>query len=225
MSVFLSDLYNLDNTEYAEVFEGCQYPWEVLPRIADYVQQHLIGTRAGTILPGAFVADNVDVGEGTVIEPGAVIFGPTIIGKNCTIRSGAYIRNGGNVLIGNDVYIGHSTELKNSVMLDGSVAAHFNYVGDSILGYKAHLGAGAILSNTKLPMSEIIVRDGEQTYSTGLKKFSTALGDGAEVGCNAVLNPGSIIGKDSVIYPLVAWRGVLPEKSIAKAAQTVVSRI
>lgn len=197
------DLFNIQNFAHKELFESTTYPWEVVAKLNTYV-----GSQSS-------------VGAGTVVEEGAVIKGPAIIGKNCKIRSGAYIRE--NVIIGDNVVIGHASELKNCVILDGAQIAHFNYVGDSIVGAKAHMAAGSIAANTKLSPGEIIVK-GDKEYNTGLRKFGSAIGDGAEIGCNAVLNPGSIIGKGSVIYPLVAWRGVLAANMIAKSAKEIVER-
>ena len=143
-----------------------------------------------------------------------MIQGPAIIGRNCQIRHNAYIR--ADVIVGDDCVIGNSTEIKNSLLFNNAVAPHFNYVGDSILGFKAHLGAGVVLSNFKLMPENITVEMDGQPFDTGLRKFGALLGDGAEVGCNAVLNPGSIIGRCAVIYPGVNWRGILPANMIAK---------
>lgn len=222
MSPTLAELIDLRPGHPAALFDGCTYPWESLTRLKGFCKTTVSGKRLGTIMPGAFVADDVDIGSGTVVEPGAVIFGPTIIGDDCEIRAGAYIR--GDVYIGNDVVVGHSTEVKHAIVLDGGRLAHFNYVGDSVLGYDAHLSGGAILANTKLQPGEIVIKDGDNVYPTGLKKFSAALGDGAGIGCNAVLNPGSIIGKRSLVYPLVSWRGVLPSNMVAKDVKTVEVR-
>lgn len=164
--------------------------------------------------PGALIGDRVVLGEGTVVEAGAMIKGPALIGKNCQIRHNAYIRE--NVLIGNDCVIGNSSELKNVLLFNGAQVPHFNYLGDSVLGHKAHVGAGVIASNLKsLPGNVRVEWDG-RVYDTGLRKFGALIGDGAEVGCNTVLNPGSILGRAAVIYPGVNWRGVLPPNSIAK---------
>ena len=159
------------------------------------------------------------MGEGTIIEHGAMIKGPAWIGANCHVRNGCYVRE--NVIVGDGAVLGNSCEFKNCLLFDGAQVPHFNYVGDSILGYKSHLGAGVILSNVKLDHGEITVEgaDGERVNS-GLRKFGAILGDHAEVGCNAVLNPGSIIGRRSVVYPGAQWRGVLPANSIAKFRQS-----
>ena len=162
----------------------------------------------------AFIGGMVFIGEGTVVEDGAMIIGPAIIGKNCKIRHNAYLRE--NVIIGDGCVVGNSTEIKNSLLFNGAQAPHFNYVGDSILGHQAHLGAGVKISNYKLFPGNIEVELEGQPFDTGLRKFGALLGDGVEVGCNAVLNPGSIIGRGGVIYPNVFWRGILPANMIAK---------
>ena len=146
-----------------------------------------------------------------------MIKGPAWIGEGCELRKGCYIRE--NVIIGNGVVVGNSSEIKNALIFDEAQIPHFNYVGDSILGFKAHLGAGAILSNVRLDRGEVIVTIGSQKIATGLKKFGAILGDRVEVGCNAVLSPGSIIGRDSIIYPNTSWRGTLPENSIGKTME------
>jgi UDP-N-acetylglucosamine diphosphorylase / glucose-1-phosphate thymidylyltransferase / UDP-N-acetylgalactosamine diphosphorylase / glucosamine-1-phosphate N-acetyltransferase / galactosamine-1-phosphate N-acetyltransferase len=209
-----SDLFDLKQTTHAAVFERCEYAWEALKRIKEYVEK--------TSKPGlrnkcegvVFIGKQVFIGEGTVVEDGAMIKGPAIIGRNCQIRHNAYIRE--HVIIGDGCVVGNSTELKNAILFNEAVAPHFNYVGDSILGYKAHLGAGVILSNYKsLPGNVTVEKDGVP-FDTGLRKFGALIADGAEVGCNAVLNPGSILGRDAVIYPGVNWRGILPANMIAK---------
>ena len=168
------------------------------------------------------IGEKVFIGEGTVIEPGAYIKGPAWIGANCQIRHGAYLRE--NVIVGAGSVIGNSSEIKNSILFQGCQVPHFNYVGDSILGAKVHLAAGVIVSNLKLNGDFITLRVGDNVLTTGLRKFGALIGDGAEVGCNAVLNPGTVIGRRSLIYPGVAWRGVLAANSIAKDAQAVCER-
>ncbi|HYC34147.1 MAG TPA: DapH/DapD/GlmU-related protein, partial [Candidatus Paceibacterota bacterium] len=196
----ITDLFNLENSSHKELFSGIEYPWEIIAKLEVYIKNTLKKENKAKVFPTAFVGEEVELGEGTVVESGAVIFGPAIIGKNCTIKSGAYIRQ--NVILEDNVVVGHATELKNSFLMNGTAAAHFNYVGDSILGNNSHLAAGSILANVKLPKKEIIVKSENETIPTGLQKFGAALGDNAEVGCNAVLNPGSIVGKNSIIYPL-----------------------
>jgi NDP-sugar pyrophosphorylase family protein len=219
-----ADLFDLSQTEHAALFQGCEFAWEALGKISDYIAANLKPALRNRCEGVAYIGEKVFIGEGTVVEDGAMIKGPAIIGKNCQIRHNAYIRE--NVIVGDDCNVGNSTELKNSILFNKAVAPHFNYVGDSILGHKAHLGAGVILSNFRsLPGNIKVERDGKP-FDTGLRKFGALLGDGSEIGCNCVLNPGSIIGRGSVIYPGVNWRGVLPPDMIAKnkAAQEVVRR-
>jgi UDP-N-acetylglucosamine diphosphorylase / glucose-1-phosphate thymidylyltransferase / UDP-N-acetylgalactosamine diphosphorylase / glucosamine-1-phosphate N-acetyltransferase / galactosamine-1-phosphate N-acetyltransferase len=220
-----SDFLDLSHTHHAVLFREDEPVWTALTRIESYLEFRLQATHQKPQPPqGAFVGEHVFVGEGTVIEPGAVIKGPAWIGKNCQIRTGCYIRE--NVIIGDGVVCGNSSEFKNCVVFDGCEVPHYNYVGDSILGYKAHLGAGAILSNVRLDRGEVIVRDGESTHATGLRKFGAVIGDFAEIGCNSVINPGSLIGRKSIVYPLTNFGGVLAAQSILKTRQqnSVVSR-
>lgn len=219
-----ADLFDLSQTDHATLFEGCEFAWDALKRIKAHVESRLKPN--GHLFTGARITIGaaVFIGEGTVIEDGAMIKGPAIIGKNCEIRHNAYIRE--QVIIGDGCVIGNSTELKNALLFNKAVAPHFNYIGDSILGCKAHLGAGVILSNFKsLPGNITVEKDGAP-FDTGLRKFGALLGDGAEIGCNSVLNPGSIIGRGSVIYPGTNWRGVLPAHLIVKnkSAQEIVVR-
>ena len=217
-----ADLFDLAQTEHAAIFDGCNYAWEALKKIEPYLAQKVSGAffqhlkHAGKIpLRGkAFIGKYVAIGEGSVVEPGAMIIGPAIIGKNCRIRHNAYLRE--NVIVGDNCVVGNSSELKNALLFNGAQAPHFNYIGDSILGHKAHLGAGVICSNLKsLPGNVPILVNGEP-LDTGLRKFGALIGDGAEVGCNSVLNPGSILGRGAIIYPGVNWRGFLPANNIAK---------
>lgn len=219
-----ASLFELRETEHAAVFAGCRYAWEALGKIADYIAANLHPTLQNRCEGVAYVGDRVFIGEGTVLEDGVMIKGPAIIGRNCQIRHNAYLRE--NVLIGDGCVIGNSTEVKNSLLFNAAVAPHFNYIGDSILGHKAHLGAGVVLSNVKaLPGNVTVELDGVP-FDTGLRKFGALVGDGAEIGCNAVLNPGSILGRGAVIYPCTNWRGYLPGNMIAKnqAEQKVVVR-
>jgi NDP-sugar pyrophosphorylase family protein len=219
-----ADLFDLSQTEHAALFDGCAFAWEALERIKDYVAANIHPGLHNKCEGRAFIGEQVFIGEGTVVEDGAMIKGPAIIGRNCEIRHNAYIR--GHVIIGDGCVVGNSTELKNSILFNQAVAPHFNYVGDSILGHKAHLGAGVVLSNFKSLPGNITVEMDGKPFDTGLRKFGALLGDGAEAGCNAVLNPGSIVGRGSVIYPGVNWRGILPANMIVKnkAAQEVIVR-
>lgn len=207
------ELFDLAQTEHAALFEGCRHAWEALKRIEPYLAK-IPRQNPPKKFPGATIGDRVIIGEGTIVEPGAMIKGPAIIGKNCQIRHNAYIRE--NAILGDHCVLGNASELKNAFFFNHVQAPHYNYVGDSILGYKAHLGAGVKISNVKLVAGNVtVVVDGVLTDS-GLRKFGALVGDGAEIGCNAVLNPGSILGRGAMIYPNVFWRGYLPANTIAK---------
>ncbi|PTY01446.1 UDP-N-acetylglucosamine diphosphorylase [Verrucomicrobia bacterium LW23] len=205
---------DLQQTAHASLFDGIEHVWEVLPRIGGYLRDNLRPANHGRVLGQPYIGENVFIGEGTEIDPGVVIKGPAWIGANCQLRPGAYIRD--NVIIGDGCVIGNSCEFKNCILFNGCQVPHFSYVGDSVMGYKAHLGAGVILSNFKLDGTNISIPHDGKIFHTGLRKFGAILGDRAEVGCNAVLNPGSIIGRRSIIYSGAQWRGVLPESSVAK---------
>jgi len=219
-----ADLFDLTQTAHAAVFDGCEYTWDALKNIQAYLETHLVPGLHNRCEGVAYIGERVSIGEGTVIEDGAMIKGPAIIGRNCQIRHNAYIRE--QVLIGDNCVVGNSCEVKNALLFNEAVAPHFNYIGDSILGFRTHLGAGVKISNVKLaPQNVTVMMDG-RPFDTGLRKFGALVGDHAEVGCNAVLNPGSILGRGSVIYPNTNWRGVLPANSIVKnqAVQTIVER-
>ncbi len=221
-----ADLFDLSQTEHALLFEGCEYAWEALKRIKAYVDTNAKPTLLNKCKGRAFIGEQVFIGDGTIVEDGAMIKGPAIIGKNCQIRHNAYIRE--NVVVGDGCLVGNSCELKNVLLFNNCQVPHFNYLGDSILGYKAHVGAGVIASNLKsLPGNVTVEMDGVP-FDTGLRKFGALIGDGAEVGCNSVLNPGSIIGRGAIIYPGVNWRGILPANMIAKnkaQVEVVVRRL
>jgi len=218
------DLFDLAQTEHATLFEGCTHAWEVLSRIADYLKSNLKPELRNTCQGVAWVGEKVFIGEGSVLEDGVMIKGPAIIGRNCTLRHNAYVRE--NVIIGDGCVIGNATELKNTLLFNGCEAPHYNYIGDSILGHKAHLGAGVKISNLKVDRTAVVVEYDGQRIATGLRKFGALVGDRTEIGCNAVLNPGSILGRDCLVYPNTHWRGVLPHRSIAKnrASVEVVTR-
>ena len=221
-----TDLFDLSQSEHAALFDGCVHAWDALRKIQDYLKAHLKPELRNRCDGRAFIGEDVFIGEGTVVEDGAMIKGPAMIGRNCEIRHNAYLR--GDVIIGDGCVIGNSCELKNSVLFNHCQVPHFNYVGDSILGHKAHLGAGAVLSNVKAIRGNVTVEIDGQPFDTGLRKFGALLGDGADIGCNAVLNPGSIIGRGAVIYPCTNWRGILPANSIAKnkaAVEVAVRRL
>ena len=211
---------DLSRTEHKIIFENVEDVWQALPKIAAYLQFRLKPGINGKLLGRPFVGNAVFVGKGSVIEQGAMIKGPAWIGEDCQIRNGCYIRE--NVIIGNGVVAGNSCEFKNCLVFDKANVPHFNYVGDSILGYGAHLGAGAILSNVKLDHTPVsVVRPDGNLVATGLRKFGAIVGDHAELGCNSVLSPGSIIGRNSIVYPGMQWRGVLGENQIAKVRQQI----
>ena len=219
-----ADLFDFSQTEYAVLFDGCANAWDALKRIKAYVAANATPSLHNKYEGIAFIGEQVCIGEGTVVEDGVMIKGPAIIGRNCQIRHNAYIRE--HVIVGDNCVVGNSCELKNALLFNHCQVPHFNYVGDSILGSKVHLGAGVILSNYKSFSGNVTVEMDGQPFDTGLRKFGALLGDGAEVGCNVVLNPGSIIGRGAIIYPGVNWRGILPANMIAKnkAAVEVVMR-
>lgn len=204
-------LYTLEETIASELFRGVTYPWEVLPKIKDFI------IALGETLP----EDKYERREGDVwvarsaeVFPTAYIGGPAIIDEEAQIRHGAFIR--GSAIVGKGAVVGNSTELKNVILFNKVQVPHYNYVGDSILGYKAHMGAGSITSNVKSDKTLVVVKAGEEAFETGLKKFGAMLGDQVEVGCNSVLNPGTVIGKNTNIYPTSMVRGVIPQGSIYK---------
>jgi NDP-sugar pyrophosphorylase family protein len=213
-----STLLELSRTAHGLLFREDEPVWTALGRIESYLQFKLKPDILGDVSPKATIGDNVFVDEGAVVEAGAVIKGPAWIGRGCQVRNGAYIRE--NVITGDGCVLGNSSEFKNCVLFDSCEVPHFNYVGDAILGYKAHLGAGVILSNVRLDRQEVVVRDGDKRIATGLRKFSAIIGDHAEIGCNSVISPGTIIGRRCIVYPCANFSGVLPENSILKVRQS-----
>lgn len=212
-----SDYLDLSHTQHGILFPADEPVWTALTRIESYLEFRLQREIRVQVPQGVFIGDDVFIDEGTTLEPGVVIRGPAWIGKNCLIRTGCYIRE--NVLVGNGCVLGNSCEFKNCVIFDNAEVPHFNYVGDSIIGYKAHLGAGVVLSNVRLDRGEVRVDDGRKSHATGLRKFGAVIGDFAEIGCNSVINPGSVIGRRSIVYPLTSFSGVLPAESILKTRQ------
>ena len=220
---------NFDETDHAELFGGIEEVWEVLPKIKNYVEAKVTGIETeenrlrGHVHPRAEIGPCVFLGEGSVVEANAVIKGPAWIGSGTTIRSGAYLRE--NIVVGDNCTLGNSSEFKNCVLFNRCEVPHFNYVGDSILGFKAHLGAGVICSNVRLDREPVKIRhDGLGKIDTGLRKFGAIVGDSTEVGCNAVLSPGSILGRNCIIYPCTSWTGVLADNRIAKNSEKIVDR-
>ena len=219
MKFTVESLFDLNECYEKAIFDGIKYPWEILPKIKAFLVEF------SKSLPGDFerIAEFVWVGKGTTIEKTALIKGPAIIGYDCEIRQCAYIRE--NVIVGNGAVVGNSTEIKNSLLFNKVQVPHFNYVGDSVLGYKAHFGAGVICSNLKSNGSNVKVKYGIESIETGLRKFGAIVGDHAEVGCNSVLNPGTVIGKNSVIYPLTPARGYIPENHILKSNGVLAAKM
>ncbi len=219
-----SDLFDLSQTAHARLFEGCENAWDALKKLKDYIDAQVQLAPHKHSRASVYIGKDVFIGEGTVIEDGVMIKGPAIIGKNCEIRHNAYLRE--HVIVGDHCVIGNSCEFKHSWLFNHSVVPHFSYVGDSILGYKAHLGAGVKISNVKVLAGNVMVQKDGVPFDTGLRKFGALLGDHTDIGCNSVLNPGSIIGRGSVIYPNTNWRGILPANMIVKnkSVQEVVAR-
>lgn len=211
----INDLFDLTTPYLKNLFDNYTYPWEILPKIKNYIQYLFENVPDGFKL----LRQGVLVGENVIIDEKATILPPVIIGPNTEIRPHAYIR--GNVIIGSNCVIGNSTELKNCILLNNVQVPHYNYVGDSILGNYTHLGAGTICSNLKADKTNIVIRLNTD-FQTNLRKFGAILGDNADVGCNSVLNPGTIIGKNTRIYPLTSVRGVIPENKIVKSTNNVV---
>lgn len=204
-------LYTLEETIAKEIFDGALYPWEVLSKIGDFILE------LGSTLPeGKFEkkGDNIWIARSAHVYSSACINGPAIIDEDAEIRHCAFIR--GNAIVGKGAVVGNSTELKNVILFNKVQVPHYNYVGDSILGFKAHMGAGSITSNVKSDKTLVVVRAGEESLETGLKKFGAMLGDDVEVGCNSVLNPGTVIGRQTNIYPTSMVRGFIPARSIYK---------
>lgn len=218
------DLFDLSQTDHATLFEGCEHAWDALKKIKEYIAANLTPGLRHKATDDAWIGENVFIGEGTVVEDGVMIKGPAIIGKNCEIRHNAYLRE--NVIVGDGCVIGNSCELKNAMLFNACQVPHFNYVGDSIFGYKAHLGAGVKISNVKLVKGNVFLKIDGEMVDSGIRKFGALLGDHTDVGCNAVLNPGSIIGRHSIIYPNVNWRGILEANRIVKnkAGQEIAER-
>lgn len=212
-------LYNMAETIAAQLFEDVSYPWEVLPKIGDFIK------KLGTSLPEAVFeqkGEMVWIAKSARVAPTASITGPCIIDENAEVRHCAFIR--GNAIIGKNAVVGNSTELKNVVLFNNVQVPHYNYVGDSILGEYSHMGAGSITSNVKADKKLVIVKHPDGTIETGLKKFGAMLGDHVEVGCGSVLNPGTVIGKNTNIYPLSSVRGFVPANSIYKKQGEVAEK-
>lgn len=216
----IKNLYNLEETIAAEIFAESIYPWEVLPKIESFIIE--LGNTL-SLEEYDKVGENVWIAKSATVAPTACINGPTIIGKNAEIRHCAFIR--GKAIVGEGAVVGNSTELKNVILFNKVQVPHYNYVGDSILGYKSHLGAGSITSNVKSDKKLVVVKNDKEEIETGLKKFGAMIGDEVEVGCGTVLNPGTVIGRNTNIYPLSSVRKVIPANSIYKNQNEIVKKI
>ena len=218
----ISNMLDLGETIAAELFEGKTYPWEVLPEIGDFI------IKLGKTLDTAEYeekGENIWIAKSATVAPTASITGPAIIGKDAEVRHCAFIR--GKAIVGEGAVVGNSTELKNAVLFNKVQVPHYNYVGDAVLGYKSHMGAGSITSNVKSDKTLVVVkdnRDSGEEIETGLKKFGAMLGDHVEVGCNSVLNPGTVICPNCNVYPLSSVRGVIPANHIYKDADHIVAK-
>ena len=216
----IANMLDLTQTIAGELFEAKTYPWEVLPEVGDFI------VKLGKTLDPAeydYLEGDIWIAKSAKVAPTACINGPAIIGKNTEVRHCAFIR--GKALVGEGCVVGNSTELKNVVLFNNVQVPHYNYVGDSILGYKSHMGAGSITSNVKSDKKLIVIKNGTEKIETGIKKIGAMLGDNVEVGCGSVLNPGTVIGKNTNIYPLSSVRGVVPANSIYKNKNEIVEKI
>lgn len=215
----ITNMYNLEETIASALFDGTTYPWEALPKISDFIKK--LGP---TLDPDIFEKKGEDIwiAKSVKIYDTATLTGPLIIDEDTEVRPGSFIR--GNAIVGKNCVVGNSTELKNVVLFNNVQVPHYNYVGDSILGYKAHMGAGSITSNVKSDKTLVVVKNGTDEIETGLKKFGAMLGNHVEVGCNSVLNPGTVICPSSNIYPVSCVRGVVPANSIYKDKDNIVSK-
>ncbi len=218
-NVKIADLYDLSHTESADYLRKFTYPWEALKGISEFIIE------LGKTLPRDEYDNpfqNVWIHKTANVYPTAYIGSPCIIGAETEVRHCAFIR--GSALVGKNCVIGNSVELKNVIIFDNVQTPHYNYVGDSILGYKSHMGAGSITSNVKSDKTNVVIKSGSETLETGIKKIGAMVGDYVEVGCNSVLNPGTVVGRNSNIYPTSCVRGVIPENSIYKKDDTIISK-
>lgn len=215
----VQELYTLNETIAKDIFEGVTYPWEVLPKISSFILE-----LGATLSEDEYEKHGEDiwVAKSAAVSPTAYIHGPAIIGKEADVRHCAFIR--GNAIVGEGAVVGNSTELKNVILFNKVQVPHYNYVGDSVLGYKSHMGAGSITSNVKSDKKLVVVKTPEGNIETGMKKFGAMLGDEVEVGCGSVLNPGTVVGSHSNIYPLSSVRGFVPGGSIYKKQGEVVEK-
>ncbi len=215
----IHDLYTLEETIASDLFEGATYPWELLPKIKEFI------VKLGESLdPEVFEkrGEDIWVAKSAKVAPSACLNGPLIVDEDAEIRHCAFVR--GSAIVGKGAVVGNSTELKNVILFNKVQVPHYNYVGDSILGYKAHMGAGSITSNVKSDKTLVVIKNGDERIETGLKKVGAMLGDNVEVGCNSVLNPGTVIGRNSNVYPTSCVRGVIPESHIFKNNGEVIAK-
>ncbi len=215
----IENMYDLSQTIAAELFEGKTYPWEVLPEISEFIIK-----LGNTLDPEIYEkrGEDIWVAKSATVFDSAYLHGPLIIDEYAEIRQCAFIR--GNAIVGKNCVVGNSTELKNVVLFNTVQVPHYNYVGDSVLGYKSHMGAGSITSNVKSDKTLVVVKNGKEEIETGIKKFGAMLGNGVEVGCNSVLNPGTVVCPNSNIYPTSSVRGVVPANSIYKEKGNIVAK-
>lgn len=216
----IEDLYDLKETIAVDIFDGLKFPWEVLPKIKDFI------IKLGETLPEDRYerkGENIWIAKSAKVFPSAYIAGPCIIDEDAEVRHCAFIR--GSAIVGKGCVVGNSTELKNVILFNKVQVPHYNYVGDSILGFKAHMGAGSITSNVKSDKTLVVVKSDGENIETGLKKFGAMLGDNVEVGCNSVLNPGTVIGRSTNIYPTSCVRGYIPANSIYKDSSNIINKL
>jgi len=223
MKKFLIDnFFDLSHYSHSEVFEGCQYAWEGLAQLKNFFNKQKLGKIECSLPKEVYLVnpETISIGKGTIIEPGVFIQGPCLIGENCEIRHGAYIR--GFALVGDRCLIGHCSELKFSILLDDVCASHFNYVGDSILGNRVNLGAGVKLANLRLDNQNVQIVDQGKKIPTNLKKMGAILGDGVQLGCNTVANPGTVVGKGAFCHPCITVNGYIPPQAKVRSTQKMV---
>ena len=216
----IEDLYDLKETIAVDIFDGLKFPWEVLPKIKDFI------IKLGETLPEDRYerkGENIWIAKSAKVFPSAYIAGPCIIDEDAEVRHCAFIR--GSAILGKGCVVGNSTELKNVILFNKVQVPHYNYVGDSILGFKAHMGAGSITSNVKSDKTLVVVKSDGENIETGLKKFGAMLGDNVEVGCNSVLNPGTVVGRSTNIYPTSCVRGYIPANSIYKDSSNIINKL
>ncbi len=215
----VNDLFDIEKTIAKDVFNGVTYPFELLSKIKEFIIE--LGNKL-SLEEYEHPSEDIWISKTAKVFPSAYIGGPCIIDHNAEIRHCAFIR--GSAIIGKNAVVGNSTELKNVILFDNVQVPHYNYVGDSILGYKAHMGAGSITSNVKSDKTLVVIKGKENFVETGIKKVGAFLGDNVEVGCNSVLCPGTVIGRESIIYPLSRVRGVIPARTIYKNVDNIVER-